>query len=167
MNSDNLYLSTYESPVGKLFILSLKKGLVLISFSMSEVKNMIKKYYPDYQILKDNQINTKMIKYFNSYFQKKKIDIEIPLFFHGTEFQKKVWLELKEIPYGSTISYKELAGKVGIKKGFQAVGQANSKNPFPILIPCHRVIATDGSLGGYSGGLKKKKILLELEGYQF
>jgi O-6-methylguanine DNA methyltransferase len=167
MNSENLYLSIYESPVGKLFILSQKNGLILISFSMVEVKKMIKKHYPNHQLLKDNQINKKIVKYFDSYFQKKKIDIEIPLFLHGTEFQRKVWLELKEIPYGSTISYKELAGKVGIKKGFQAVGQVNSKNPFPILLPCHRVIASDGSLGGYSGGLKKKKYLLELEGYKF
>jgi methylated-DNA-[protein]-cysteine S-methyltransferase len=167
MKDLNLFLNTYESPVGKLYILSVKNGLVLIAFAMKEVKEMIAKHYPDYEISKDNQINKKMIKYLDSYFNKKKIDIEIPLFMHGTEFQRKVWLELKEIPYGKTISYKELSNNIGIKKGYQAVGQANSRNPFPILIPCHRVIASDGTLGGYSGGLKKKKILLALEGCKF
>ncbi len=165
--TNKIYLNTYDSPVGNINILSVDNGLLLIAFNMKEVKKVISQEFSDYEVSKDNKINKKMIKYLDAYFSSKKVSIEIPLFLNGTEFQKKVWLELKEIPYGETISYKELAKRVGIKKGYQAVGQANSKNPFPILLPCHRVINTDGKMGGYSGGLNKKKILLKLEGIEF
>jgi methylated-DNA-[protein]-cysteine S-methyltransferase len=82
----------------------------------------------------------------------------------GTPFQLRVWQELRRIPWGQTISYKELAQRVGSTKGFRAVGQANAVNPIPLIIPCHRVIAADGSLGGYSSGLNRKRWLLRHEG---
>ena len=82
----------------------------------------------------------------------------------GTEFQQKVWRALQEIEYGETISYATLAQRVDSPKGFRAVAQANGKNPFSIIVPCHRVIASDGKLGGYTGGLDKKEYLLALEG---
>lgn len=85
----------------------------------------------------------------------------------GTPFQQKVWKELSKIPYGKTISYRELAKRVGSPKAFRAVGNANGKNPFPLIIPCHRVIAADGSLGGYSCGIQIKKDLLKIEGLNF
>jgi len=164
MKNDKIYLDEYGSPIGKLYIVSLDSGLLMISFSSSEAKSFIKKKYSGYSVAEKNKINKTVIKYLDSYFKKKNVDVEIPMFLCGTEFQNKVWQELKEIPYGQTISYKELSKRVGINKGFQAVGQANSKNPFPVLIPCHRVITSDGKLGGYSGGINKKKYLLELEG---
>ena len=83
--------------------------------------------------------------------------------YKGTEFQQKVWEELKKIEYGETKSYKEIAEKIGIKKGARAVGGANNKNPILILIPCHRVISASGDLSGYAGGIKIKKKLLEME----
>jgi methylated-DNA-[protein]-cysteine S-methyltransferase len=82
----------------------------------------------------------------------------------GTPFQMRVWRELQKIPWGTTISYKELAARAGSAQGFRAVGQANGCNPLPIIIPCHRVIAADGSLGGYSSGLERKRWLLRHEG---
>ena len=82
----------------------------------------------------------------------------------GTEFQQKVWRALQDIAHGETISYATLAQRVGNPKGFRAVANANGKNPFSIVIPCHRVIASDGKLGGYTGGLDKKEYLLALEG---
>lgn len=85
----------------------------------------------------------------------------------GTPFQLRVWQELRKIPWGATISYKELATRVGNPKGFRAVGQANARNPLPLIIPCHRVIAADGSLGGYSSGLERKRWLLRHEGLSF
>jgi methylated-DNA-[protein]-cysteine S-methyltransferase len=88
----------------------------------------------------------------------------VPLDPQGTPFQLRVWEELRRIPKGATISYRELARRVGSPKGFRAVGQANAVNPLPLIIPCHRVIAADGSLGGYSSGLDKKRWLLEHEG---
>ncbi len=93
----------------------------------------------------------------------KRRDFDLPLEPSGTPFLEKVWEELLHIPYGKTASYKEIAERVGSPKAFRAVGQANHRNPIAIFIPCHRVIAADGSLGGYGGGLDMKRRLLELE----
>ncbi|MBP1758347.1 MAG: O-6-methylguanine methyltransferase [Firmicutes bacterium] len=87
----------------------------------------------------------------------------LPLAFHGTAFQNRVWSTLCEIPYGTTIAYRDLAQRVNCPKGFQAVGTANGRNPLPIVVPCHRVIAHNGGLGGYSLGLSVKSFLLDLE----
>lgn len=87
------------------------------------------------------------------------------LFLSGTDFEKSVWLLLKEIPYGETRTYKWLADRAGSPKGSRAVGQALSRNPIPIILPCHRVIESDGSLGGYSGGSDIKRRLLDMEYY--
>ena len=88
----------------------------------------------------------------------------VPFDIEGTDFQKKVWNELKNIPYGKTLSYKELSERIGNIKSIRAVGKANSQNPLAILIPCHRVIGTSGSLTGYATGLAIKEKLLLLEG---
>lgn len=88
-------------------------------------------------------------------------DIEIE--FRGTDFQKKVWRALKDIPYGHTASYKELAENINCSKGFRAVGNANNKNRYAIVVPCHRVIGSNGNLVGYAGGLDIKKFLIEHE----
>jgi methylated-DNA-[protein]-cysteine S-methyltransferase len=89
---------------------------------------------------------------------------DLPLSPVGTPFQRKVWQALRAIPYGQVCSYADLARQVDCPKGFRAVGMANRSNPLPILIPCHRVIASDGTLGGYLGGLELKRALLEGEG---
>ncbi|MDD2903026.1 MAG: methylated-DNA--[protein]-cysteine S-methyltransferase [Syntrophales bacterium] len=91
----------------------------------------------------------------------------LPLDPKGTPFQLRVWQELRKIPWGAAISYKELAARAGSPRGFRAVGQANGANPIPIIIPCHRVINADGSLGGYSSGLERKRWLLRHEGLSF
>jgi methylated-DNA-[protein]-cysteine S-methyltransferase len=98
------------------------------------------------------------------YFSGKRTGFDLPLAPEGTAFQKSVWKQLQEIPYGETISYGELARRVGNPKASRAVGSANGKNPIPIVIPCHRVIATGGGLGGFGGGLPTKEKLLALEG---
>ena len=97
------------------------------------------------------------------YFDGKRREFDLPLKFEGTDFQKKAWNALLTIPYGQTRSYKEQAEAVGNKKACRAVGAANGKNPISIIVPCHRVIGTDGSLIGYGGGLEMKKSLLDLE----
>ena len=91
-------------------------------------------------------------------------DFDLPLAPQGTPFQQRVWAALREIPYGQTRSYRELAQAAGSPRGYRAVGMANHRNPIPILIPCHRVVGADGSLTGYAGGLELKRKLLELEG---
>jgi methylated-DNA-[protein]-cysteine S-methyltransferase len=100
---------------------------------------------------------------FAEYFAGKRRDFDVALSVSGTEFQEQVWLTLAEIPYGETISYAELARWVGRPQAFRAVGQANGANPIPIILPCHRVIAADGTIGGYGGGLPAKRQLLDLE----
>jgi methylated-DNA-[protein]-cysteine S-methyltransferase len=97
------------------------------------------------------------------YFAGKRRKFDVPLKPKGTEFQQRVWTQLQGIPYGQTISYRELATRVGDPKAVRAVGMANGRNPIGLIIPCHRVIGADGSLVGYSGGLDRKKALLALE----
>jgi methylated-DNA-[protein]-cysteine S-methyltransferase len=103
---------------------------------------------------------TQLKEYFNR--QRKEFDLQLEVL--GTDFQKKVWDELIKIPYGETISYGELANRMGNKNLMRAVAAANGANPIPIVVPCHRVIGADGSLTGYGGGLDVKQKLLELEG---
>ncbi len=87
----------------------------------------------------------------------------MPLVVQGTEFQRQVWAALREIPFGETWSYRQLAERVDRPRGYQAVGQANGKNPHAIIVPCHRVVQADGSIGGYAGGVERKKWLLTHE----
>lgn len=99
----------------------------------------------------------------DEYFARRRTTFDLPLAVSGTEFQEQVWLTLADIPYGETISYAELARWVGRPQAFRAVGQANGANPIPVILPCHRVIAADGTIGGYGGGLPTKRVLLALE----
>ena len=98
------------------------------------------------------------------YFSGRRKKFNLPLDIKGTEFQKNVWNELSKIPYGKIVSYKKIAEKLGNKKALRAVGKAASQNPACILIPCHRMINSNGQLGGYTAGIKIKERLLELEG---
>jgi len=98
------------------------------------------------------------------YFSGTRTRFDLPLELDGTPFQKEVWLALAEIPYGETVSYAELASMVGRPNAFRAVGQANGANPIPIVLPCHRVVASGGRIGGYGGGLDMKRRLLAIEG---
>ena len=103
------------------------------------------------------------LRQLREYFAGRRIDFDVPLLSEGTPFQRAVWQQLRGIPYAETISYGELARRVGNPKAARAVGSANGANPLPIVIPCHRVIAGDGTLGGFGGGLPTKQTLLDLE----
>ena len=116
------------------------------------------------QVSPDNVRISKVFTQLQEYFNRQRNEFDLPLEILGTDFQKKVWNELKKIPYGETISYGELANRMGAKNLMRAVATANGANPIPIIIPCHRVIGADGSLTGYGGGLEVKQKLLELEG---
>ncbi len=113
--------------------------------------------------IEETNLIRETVKQLDEYFRGDRKIFNILLAPKGTEFQIKVWEELKKIKYGETKSYKEIADKIGIEKGARAVGGANNKNPILILIPCHRVIASSGDLSGYAGGIKIKKKLLEME----
>ncbi len=99
----------------------------------------------------------------DEYFAGKRKEFDVPTRLEGTEFQKRVWNELKNIPYGKTVTYKDIAEAVGCPKGYRAVGLANNRNPISIIYPCHRVIGSNGSLTGYGGGFDVKEKLLALE----
>ena len=103
------------------------------------------------------------IRQLGEYFARERKHFDLPLLPQGTPFQRTVWRSLEEIPYGETITYGELARRVGNAKAFRAVGTANGANPLPIVVPCHRVIAAGGKLGGFGGGLAMKQQLLDLE----
>jgi methylated-DNA-[protein]-cysteine S-methyltransferase len=103
------------------------------------------------------------VRELEEYFEGKRSAFTIVLNPRGTEFQKKVWNELMNIPFGKTISYHELADRLGDEKSIRAAASANGKNPIAVIIPCHRVIGTDGSLTGYAGGIERKSFLLNLE----
>ncbi|MDL2223978.1 methylated-DNA--[protein]-cysteine S-methyltransferase [Bacteroidales bacterium OttesenSCG-928-M06] len=148
MNTDYYY-----SPFGVIEIRATEKALTNLSF------------IKEYQSAKtsDNMIIKKTIEQLTEYFEGKRKTFDIPLTPQGTEFQKKVWNALLEIPYGEVVSYASLAKTIDQPKACRAVGSANGKNPIAIIIPCHRVIASDKSLGGYAYGLTIKKDLLLLE----
>jgi methylated-DNA-[protein]-cysteine S-methyltransferase len=110
------------------------------------------------------EVLSRAVTQLEEYFAGKRTEFDLPLELEGTAFQKDVWMTLAEIPYGKTISYAELASMVGRPSAFRAVGQANGANPIPIVLPCHRVIASGGGIGGYGGGLDMKRRLLALEG---
>lgn len=106
------------------------------------------------------------VQQLKEYFAGRRAEFDLPLAPEGTEFQRTVWRSLRDIPYGQTISYGELAKRVGNPKASRAVGAANGQNPIPIVIPCHRVIGANGKLTGFGGGLPTKEALLELEARQ-
>ncbi len=142
--------------VGKILLLGDEKEFFGLKFYKNSPIN--KSWIEDKTVFKD------VIYQLEKYFNKELKSFNIPLKLNGTPFQKKVFSELLKIPYGSTISYQELAKRVGNLKASRAVGNANGKNPIAIIVPCHRVISKDGSIGGFSGGLDIKRKLLELEG---
>lgn len=160
-----VYYSSIDSPIGTIYIAATPAGICAVSISVNEetfLSEIKKLGEPEKNDTRFNEIKKDFQGYLSGEsidFKRYALDISI-----GTEFQRKVWKKLIEIPYGETRSYKWLAEKVGYPKGFRAAGGANGKNPIPIIIPCHRIINSDGTLGGYSGGVWIKEWLLELEG---
>lgn len=159
-----------DSPLGRLY-LAMEAG-ELIALSLGEhakahIFEQLKLKNSEAEIKASKPAFNSTIKQLNEYFAGERFDFDLPLQLKGSVFQKQVWNELLKIPYGKTISYGELAERIDSPGGMRAVGAANGQNPIPIIVPCHRVIAADGSLGGYTGGLEIKHKLLELEQQKF
>jgi methylated-DNA-[protein]-cysteine S-methyltransferase len=156
-----VYYTRFESPVGPLLLAGESKALRLVSFESG------KRSVPAQVGWKQDRAPfAEVIRQLKAYFRGELKEFDLPLEMQGTEFQLRVWNELRAIPYGETISYAQLAGRIGNPKAVRAVGLANGSNPIPIIVPCHRVIGSDGSLTGFGGGLATKKKLLELENKQ-
>jgi methylated-DNA-[protein]-cysteine S-methyltransferase len=145
---------TFESSIGTLYLLFA--GEILRGISFKKPRESLRKGKAPSWTKKE------LKEYFENGLGKFSQKIG---FTKGTEFEKKVWLTLKEIPYGETKTYKWLAEKIGNPNATRAVGQALSRNPLPIILPCHRIIESDGSIGGYSAGVDVKRRLLEIEYY--
>lgn len=146
----------YKSPIGYIKITAGNKGITGIDFIKGKSKIKPSKT--------SNVLLQSCIKQLDEYFQGKREKFELIINLYGTEFQKKVWLELLKIPFGQTLSYAEIAKRIKNPKAVRAVGQAIGRNPISIVVPCHRVIGKNGKLTGYASGLDRKKWLLEHEG---
>lgn len=127
-----------------------------------KAQSLAKKYKTSYEY-KDTPLLIEAARQMDQYFTGRRKEFELPLLLTGTEFQNKVWETLQSIPYGELWSYKQLAAAVGNPEAFRAVANANGKNPLPFIIPCHRVISNNGSIGGYSLGLELKQFLINME----
>lgn len=158
---DNQYYSSLKISGVFFKVFTSQKGIRRVYLNDKDAKiraTSLTKLHPDDPYMFN--IFTELKEYFNG--ERKKFTVSLD--FEGTEFQNKVWNELLKIPYGKLKTYKEIATKIGNENAMRAVGRANSTNHIPIIIPCHRVIASNGTLGGYSGGISLKEKLLELEG---
>lgn len=154
----NTKTAHYNSPMGMLLLEASDRALTGIHYINEEATSA------------DESVSgllSHAINQLNEYFEGTRTAFDIPLAPRGTKFQQEVWQQLREIPYGQTISYGVLAERLGDPKKVRAVGTANGKNPIPIIIPCHRVIGADDSLVGYSGGIDRKEYLLKHEGVIF
>lgn len=166
-----IFYREISSPIGSLTLASTEKGICAMKFgstskNLETLQHWWKKYDPSVTWKESNSGGwlSQGSRELNEYFSAERMCFEVPLDLQGTVFQKLVWEQLLLIPYGETMSYKNIAVNMGVPKSVRAVGGANNRNPLPIIVPCHRVIGTNKSLVGYAGGLKNKEMLLELEG---
>ncbi len=149
-----------KSPIGPLYLVASDKGLQGIYWTKQSAP-MAKSLISSDPVIK---ILSKTVRQLEEYFQSKRTQFDLPFdIVSGTTFQRTVWQQLSKIPYGKTVSYKDIAAKIKNPRAVRAVGSANGRNPLSIIVPCHRVIAADGTLGGYAGGLDIKTKLLAIE----
>ena len=168
---NQISIQTYKSPIGEILLGSFDGKLCLADFKYrrmrTSIDNRIQKGLKAEYVEQHSEVIEETIKQLREYFAGERKEFNIPLFTVGTAFQKSVWEGLIKIPYGTTASYLELAKKIGNEKAVRAVASANGANAISILIPCHRIIGSNGDLVGYAGGLPAKKKLLELESNLF
>ena len=155
-----LYFKVIPSPVGKLKLVCNEQALVAVLWE-NEKNGRVK--LPKMEANPNNPLLLDAEGQLEEYFNGEREQFDLPLDPIGTDFQKKVWNELKKISYGATLSYGEIAAKIGSPKSARAIGAANGRNPISIIVPCHRVIGISGDLTGFAGGLNYKEKLLSLE----
>ena len=169
MNQINI--QTYQSPLGEIILGSYEGKLCLADWKYRRMRNTIDRRIQNglkAEYVEENSVVIEeTIIQMKAYFTGERKEFDIPLLMVGTDFQKSVWDGLIKVPYGTTISYLELSKNIGKEKAIRAVASANGANAISILIPCHRIIGSNGDLVGYAGGLPVKKKLLALEGKLF
>lgn len=169
---ETLYYTTVESQIGPLFLAASGRGLVALEFdarlpgqqSIRPNPRDLREERKGFEFEEATQLMQPYVEQVDEYFSGKRRGFDFPLDLRGTDFQLSCWRALLAIPYGETRTYSDIARAVGKPNAFRAVGMANNRNPVAIIVPCHRVIASDGGLCGYGGGLDVKRKLLELEG---
>jgi methylated-DNA-[protein]-cysteine S-methyltransferase len=159
LNGETIRYAYVGSPMGDIMVTGSEHELHLIALPLGSEKKQ-----PDSAWVHDPRTFMDTARQITEYFAGERRVFDLPLRLQGTAFQKLVWRALGDIPYGETVSYFELACRIGRPTAARAVGSANARNPFSIVLPCHRVVGTTGALTGYSGGLKWKENLLRLEG---
>jgi methylated-DNA-[protein]-cysteine S-methyltransferase len=156
--SHSLYYTSVDSPIGELLLLG--DGHSLHGLYMQEGRKPTR-IAPQWEC--STALFTDVVAQLAEYFAAERIAFDIRLTMSGTQFERRVWSALQEIPYGETVSYGEIARRLGQPSAARAVGLANGRNPVAVVVPCHRVIGANGTLTGYGGGLERKRLLLELE----
>lgn len=154
-----IYTGYYQSPLGTMQIEASESVMVSAKFLSDEISERQNQSA-------GSEIIANTIVQLTEYFAGERKKFDLPVLFTGTDFQEKVWSEVLKIPYGETITYAQLADRLGARELTRAVGNANGNNPLWIIVPCHRVIGSQGELVGYAGGLWRKQWLLEHEGSQ-
>lgn len=167
---NRVYYSEMDSPIGPLTIAATEKGVCWLGFGKLDdnlfiLKRWVKRWINSDQLHEAENELDDVKQQLSEYFSKKRTEFDLQVDLYGTPFQKLVWNSLMDIPYGETRSYKEIAIKINAPKAVRAIGGANNSNPVSIIVPCHRVIGSNGNLVGYGGGLNIKQFLLQLEGY--
>ncbi|HHD78979.1 MAG TPA: methylated-DNA--[protein]-cysteine S-methyltransferase [Epsilonproteobacteria bacterium] len=168
---NKISIQSYKSPAGEMLLGSYENKLCIADWKYRKMRKTIdsrtQRGLKAEYVEESSEVIEETIKQMKEYFAGERQDFDIPLLMVGTEFQKSVWQELTKIPYGTTASYLELAQNIGNEKAVRAVASANGANSISIIIPCHRIIGSNGDLVGYAGGLPAKKQLLELESHLF
>jgi O-6-methylguanine DNA methyltransferase len=162
---ENIYYSSFDSHLlKKVFVASTVRGVCMVDFLKSEkvFLRRLKERFPG-KVIRSDRKNRNVLNQLKEYLRGELQRFDCKLDFKGTPFQKRVWSALAKIPYGQTRSYKEIARAIGHPRAFRAVGNANGQNSMPLIIPCHRVIESNGGLGGFGHGVQVKKELLGFE----
>jgi methylated-DNA-[protein]-cysteine S-methyltransferase len=161
--NEGSYYDEMDSPVGRLTLVTSKEGLHAILWDNERESLAYYQMIRDFIKSPNEATIAKTKKQLSEYFENKRQSFDLPLILNGTTFQIQAWQQLQKIPYATTISYGQQAEKIGNKNKARAVGMANRLNPIPIIIPCHRVIGSNGHLVGFAGGLERKTYLLNIE----
>lgn len=161
----NIDYGFYNTPVGEILIASTVRGICCIEFADNRdeaLQLLCKRFAKSSQQIHSTEFHNQALRFFNK--DERLSSDEIVLHLYGTDFQMEVWRALLEIPFGKTSTYSDIAKAINNPRALRAVGTAIGRNPVAILVPCHRVLRSDGGIGGYYWGIEKKKILLEWEG---
>lgn len=164
---DIAYWTPFVTPLGEAYVASTAEGLCCLTIPQESREHFfvrLRMWFSHDRILPHPGPNMEAVDQLDAYWRGERTHFDVRLDLRGTPFQVEVWTALLHIPFGKSISYRELAEQVNLPKGFQAVGSAIGQNPVPIIVPCHRVIGVDGALTGYAAGTDTKRWLLQHEG---